>query len=111
MAITNSNSSVTSFYKCRAPFVEGPPAMGWEEYSGYPISALEQRYRIICAYLQVIEDIKEPIGVDNNFPFQKSKSRKLFFVNSRTIRIAIRGAGLKLLTCCWKRSFLSTSTG
>ncbi len=73
MAITNSNSSVTSFYKCRAPFVEGPPAMGWEEYSGYPISALEQRYRIICAYLQVIEDIKEPIGVDDELPFPKEQ--------------------------------------
>ena len=57
----------------------GPGAEDGEE-CGYCLdSTQEQRYRIICAYLQVLEDMRGPIGLDSELPCPKEQIGEAIF--------------------------------
>jgi hypothetical protein len=73
MAFTNSHCRATSFSNSREPFVEEPLATDGEDYSGFPVAALQQRSRIICAYLQVLEKTRGPVAADDELPFPKEQ--------------------------------------
>jgi len=75
MEIINRHHT-TSFFKCMEAFVKVPPRMDGEEYEVCLDSPQEQRSRIICAYLQVLEDLKGHIAAESELPFPKEQIGK-----------------------------------
>jgi hypothetical protein len=73
MEITSRHRFAISFFKCPEAFLKGAGAEDGEEYGACLDSTQEQRYGIICAYLQVLEDMGGPIGVDSELPCPKEQ--------------------------------------
>ena len=73
METTSRHLHATSFFKCPEAFVKGARAEDGEEYGACLDSTREQRSRIICAYLRVLEDMKGPIGLDSELPCPKEQ--------------------------------------
>ena len=63
----------TSFFKCMEAFVKASRTMDGEGYEFCLDSPQEQRSRIICAYFQVLEDLKGPVAADSVLPFHKEQ--------------------------------------
>jgi len=63
----------TSFFECLETFVKVPRVLDGEKCAACPDSPAEERSRIICAYLEVLEDLKGPIAVDSELPFPKEQ--------------------------------------
>ena len=79
METTSRNLYATSFFKCPEAFLKGAGAEDGEEYGACLDSTQEQRADIICAYLQVLEDMRGPIGVDSELPCPKEQIGEAIF--------------------------------
>jgi hypothetical protein len=75
MEISSRNLYATGSFKCPEAFLEGDG----EEDGACLDSTQEQRYGIICAYLQVLEDMGGPIGVDCELPCPKEQIGEAIF--------------------------------
>jgi len=75
MEISSRNLYATGSFKCPEAFLKEDG----EEYGACLDSTQEQRYRIICAYLQVLEDMGGPIGVDSELPCPKEQIGEAIF--------------------------------
>ena len=79
MEITNGHLRATRLFNCSGAFLKGAWTWDGEEYGYYPDSTQEQRSRIICDYLQVLEDMRGPIGMDSELPCPKEQIREAIF--------------------------------
>ena len=73
MEISSRHRYATSFFKCPEAFLKGARAEDVEGHGACLDSTREQRCDIICAYLQVLEDMRGPIGVDSELPCPKEQ--------------------------------------
>ncbi len=72
MEIANSRTSATNF-KAREAFVQGTPGEYVEERWGFRDPTREKRWRIISAYLLVLENMSGPIAVISDLPYSKER--------------------------------------
>ncbi|SPJ14797.1 hypothetical protein SBDP2_1900002 [Syntrophobacter sp. SbD2] len=79
MEITSGHFRATRLFNCPEAFLKGARAEDGEECGYCPDSTLEQRSRIICAYLQVLEEMRGPIGMDSELPCPKEQIREAIF--------------------------------
>ncbi len=79
MEITGRHLFATSLFRCPAVFLKGPRGEDVEGYGACLDSTQEQRCGIICAYLQVLEDMRGPIGVDSELPCPKEQIGEAIF--------------------------------
>ncbi len=79
METTSRNLYATSFFKCPEAFLKGAGAEDGEEYGACLDSTQEQRADIICAYLQVLADMRGPIGVELGTSLSKGANRRGYF--------------------------------
>ena len=75
MEITSGHLRATRLFNCPEAFPTGPGAEDGEECGYSPDSTQEQRYRIVCAYLRVLEEMRGPIGMDSELPCPKEQIR------------------------------------
>lgn len=76
MEISSHDTCAGSFFNRPEAFLKGPRSGDGEKTGACPDSTLEQRSRIICAYLEVLEDMRGPIGVDSELPCPKEQIGK-----------------------------------
>ncbi|MGO9553532.1 MAG: hypothetical protein ACLP2U_00685 [Syntrophobacteraceae bacterium] len=79
MEITSAHLRATRLFSCPEAFPKGTGAEDGEECGYSPDSTQEQRYGIICAYLQVLEEMRGPIGMDSELPCPKEQIREAIF--------------------------------
>jgi len=79
MENTSGHLRATRLFNCPEAFLKGARAEDGEEYGCCPDSTQEQRSRIICAYLQVLEEMRGPIGMDSELPCPKEQIREAIF--------------------------------
>ncbi len=79
MEITCSHLRATRLFNCPEDFLKGARAEDGEVCGYGPDSTQEQRSRIICAYLQVLEEMRGPIGMDSELPCPKEQIREAIF--------------------------------
>ena len=79
MEITGGHFRAARLFNCPETFLKGARAEDGEEYGYCPDSTQEQRSRIICAYLQVLEEMRGPIGMDSELPCPKEQIREAIF--------------------------------
>lgn len=68
-----SHLDTTGFFNCRETFLNGARSEDGEKCGRCPDSTQEQRSRIICAYLQVLKEMRGPIAVDSELPCPKEQ--------------------------------------
>jgi hypothetical protein len=73
MEISSGPICATGLFKRPQAFVERLRAEDGEEYRDCLDSTQEQRSRIVCAYLQVVEHMSGPIAVDSELPCPKEQ--------------------------------------
>jgi hypothetical protein len=73
MEIINRHRATIGFFNCPEAFVKVSQTMDGDEYEICADSPQEQRSRIICAYLQVLEGLKGAAAVDCELPFPKER--------------------------------------
>jgi hypothetical protein len=73
MQITIRHIYATSSFNCPEAFLKGARAENGEEYGACLDSTREQGSGIICAYLQVLEDMRGSIGIDSELPCPKEQ--------------------------------------
>ena len=76
---TTSRNLYASFFKCPEAFLKGAGAEDGEKYGACLDSTQEQRADIISAYLQVLADMRGPIGVDSELPCPKEQIGEAIF--------------------------------
>jgi len=79
MENTSGHLRATRLFNCTEAFLKGAGAEDGEEYGCCPDSTQEQRSRIICAYLQVLEEMRGPIGMDSELPCPKEQIGEAIF--------------------------------
>ncbi len=79
MEITSGHLHATRLFNCPEAFLKGARAEVGEEYGYCPDSTREQRSRIICAYLQMLEEMKGPIGVGFRTSLSKGANQGGYF--------------------------------
>ncbi len=79
MEITSGHLHATRLFNCPEAFPKGARAEEGEEHGYCPDSTQEHRSGIICAYLQVLEEMRGPIGVDSELPCPKEQIREAIF--------------------------------
>ncbi|HIJ68628.1 MAG TPA: hypothetical protein HPP57_03890 [Deltaproteobacteria bacterium] len=79
MEITSGHFSAARLFNCPEAFLKGARAVDEEECGYCPDSTYEQRFRIICAYLKVLEEMRGPLGVDSELPCPKEQIREAIF--------------------------------
>ena len=79
MEITSGHISATRLFNCPEAFLKGAGAQDGEGCGYGPDSTHEQRFHTICAYLQVLEEMKGPLGVDSELPCPKEQIREAIF--------------------------------
>jgi hypothetical protein len=72
MEIANSQSSDKSF-KARDAFVQATSGEHMEQLAGFRDATREKRWRIISAYLRVLDDMSGPIAVEADLPYPKER--------------------------------------
>jgi len=73
MEISNRDFRATRLSKHSEDCVNGPLAMGGGENGVFLDSRMEQRSRIVRAYLKVLENTKGPVAVEDELPFPKEQ--------------------------------------
>jgi hypothetical protein len=73
MEPTSRHFHATGLFHCPEGYLNGALAEDGEEYGACPDSTREQRSRIICAYLCVLEDMLGPIAADSDLPCPKEQ--------------------------------------
>ena len=73
MEICNSHFSATGSFNNPEAFGKGVPEEEGEFYGFSPDQTQEERRRIICAYLDVLENVRNSVAVDRELPFSKEQ--------------------------------------
>jgi hypothetical protein len=72
MEMTNCHAGVNNSNVLDA-FVQVTPAENLGLRGGFHDQTREKRWRVICAYLRVLDDMKGPLAVDSDLPYSKEQ--------------------------------------